>query len=34
MSTGNSLWHGLWPFLIVAAYFLLGLWGNWISSVP
>ena len=25
-------WNGLWPFLIPAVYFLMGLWGYYVSS--
>jgi hypothetical protein len=25
-------WNGLWPFLIPGVYFLVGLWGYYVSS--
>jgi hypothetical protein len=28
----SSWWAGLWPFLIVVAYFLVGLWGHHINT--
>jgi hypothetical protein len=27
-----ATWTGLWPFAIVAAFFLLGLWGHGLNA--
>jgi hypothetical protein len=29
---GSPWWTGLWPFGIVVAFFLLGMWGHYINT--
>jgi hypothetical protein len=28
----RGVWATIWPFLIVAAYLFIGLWGHYVSS--